>query len=128
MTAHRFLSMDKALSYVGDAQSAHQLLATLHSTLLSDDPVIANAIQTRNFEVLQKVWHQLKGFAPVFCQDSLVSDIKVTEKLCLHIQSDQDQAAALSSSELLHANLKVLQAEASAQILQVAATTKPPTP
>jgi len=128
MTAHRFLSMDKALGYVGDAQSAHQLLATLYSTLLSDDPVIANAIHTRNFEVLQKVWHQLKGFAPVFCQDSLVSDIKVTEKLCLHIQSDQEQAAALLASELLHANLKVLQAEASAQILQAAATTKPPTP
>jgi len=128
MTAHRFLSMDKAVGYLGDAQSAHQLLATLNSTLLADDPVIANAIQTCNFEVLQKVWHQLKGFAPVFCQDSLVSDIKVTEKLCLHIQSDQEQAAALLASELLHANLKVLQAEASAQILQAAATTKPPTP
>jgi hypothetical protein len=54
---------------LGDASSAHQLLGTLNTTLLTDDPVIANAIQTRNFEILQKIWHHLKGFAPVDIPD-----------------------------------------------------------
>ena len=128
MTFLRFLSMEKAIGYLGDASSAQQLLSTLNSTLLTDDPVIANAIQNRNFEVLQKIWHQLKGFAPVFCKDELVAEITRTESLCKHITSHQEQDAALSACELLQASLQALQREASAQILQAAATTKPLTP
>ena len=128
MTFLRFLSVEKAIAYLGDAKSAHQLLGTLNSTLLADDPLIANAIQNRNFEVLQKIWHQLKGFAPVFCKDELVAEITRTESLCKHIASDQEQDAALSACELLQASLQALQREAAAQILQAAATTKPPTP
>ena len=125
MTAHLYLSMEKAIGYLGDANSAHQLLGSLNHTLLTDGPVIANAIQTRNFEVLQKIWHQLKGFAPVFCHDSLVAEIMVTEGLCRQVNSGQEQAAALFASEQLHANLQALQVEACAQILQTAGTTKP---
>ena len=127
MTSHRFLSMEKAIGYLGDSNSAHQLLGSLNNTLLTDDPVIANAIQSRNFEVLQKIWHQLKGFAPVFCQDALVAEITHTEGLCKQISTVQEQAAALSASEFLKASLKVLQLEAAAEILQAAATTKRPT-
>ena len=127
MNPYRFLSVEKAIAYLGDAKSAHQLLGTLNSTLLADDPLIANAIQTRNFEVLQKIWHQLKGFAPVFCQDALVAEITHTEVLCKQISTVQEQAAALSASEFLQASLKVLQLEAAAEILQAAATTKRPT-
>ena len=128
MTGYRFLSVEKAIGYLGDAKSAHQLLATLNSTLLTDDPLIASAIQNRNFEVLQKIWHQLKGFAPVFCQDALVAEITRTEGLCKQISSDQGQAAALSASEILQASLQALQIEVAAQILQAAATTTPPKP
>ena len=120
--------MEKAIGYLGDASSAQQLLSTLNSTLLTDDPVIANAIQNRNFEVLQKIWHQLKGFAPVFCQDELVAEITCTESLCKHIASHQEQANALSACELLQASLQALQREAAAQILQAAAIAKPLTP
>ena len=127
MTSHRFLSMEKAIGYLGDSNSAHQLLGSLNNTLLTDDQVIANAIQSRNFEVLQKIWHQLKGFAPVFCQDALVAEITHTEGLCKQISTVQEQAAALSASEFLQASLKVLQLEAAAEILQAAATTKRPT-
>jgi HPt (histidine-containing phosphotransfer) domain-containing protein len=128
MSAHRFLSMEKAIGYLGDAYSAHHLLGTLNTTLLTDDPVIANAIQNRNFEVLQKIWHQLKGFAPVFCQEELAAEIARTEGLCKQINSNQEQATALSASALLQASLQALQLEAATQILQEAATTKPPTP
>ncbi len=77
--------MEKAIGYLGDASSAQQLLGSLNSTLLTDDPVISTAIQSRNFEVLQKIWHQLKGFAPVFCQDDLVAEITRTVGLCKQI-------------------------------------------
>ena len=128
MTSPRFLSMEKAIGYLGDASSAQQLLSTLNTTLLTDDPVIANAIQNRNFEVLQKIWHQLKGFAPVFCKDDLVAEITRTESLFKHIASHQEQDAALSACELLQASLQALQREAAAQIVQAAATTKLLTP
>jgi len=120
--------MEKAIGYLGDASSAQQLLGSLNSTLLTDDPVISTAIQSRNFEVLQKIWHQLKGFAPVFCQDDLVAEITRTEGLCKQISSGQGQTAALSASELLQSSLQALQLEAAAQILQAAATTTPPKP
>ena len=120
--------MEKAIGYLGDASSAYQLLGTLNTTLLTDEPIIANAIQTRNFEVLQKIWHQLKGFAPVFCQDELVAEITHTEGMCQQMTSPQEQAAALAASALLQASLQALQLEVAAQILQAAAISKPPTP
>ena len=108
MTAHRYLSMSKAIAYLGDAQSAHQLLGTLNSSLISDDAKIASAIELGQFDVLQKIWHQLKGFAPVFCQDSMIEEIAHTEVLCKQIQSHDERAAA--------------------QILAAGATTTPPKP
>ena len=117
--------MEKAIGYLGDASSAYQLLGTLNTTLLTDEPIIANAIQNRNFEVLQKIWHQLKGFAPVFCQDELVAEITHTEGLFKQMTSPQEQAAALAASALLQANLQALQLEVAAQILQAAAISKP---
>ena len=128
MTSLDFLSMEKAIGFLGDASSAYQLLGTLNTTLLTDEPIIANAIQNRNFEVLQKIWHQLKGFAPVFCQDALVAEITRTEGLCKQMTSHQEQAAALAASALLQASLQALQLEVAAQILQAAAISKPPTP
>jgi HPt (histidine-containing phosphotransfer) domain-containing protein len=128
MTEHHYLSMSKAIAYVGDAQSAHQLLGTLNSSLISDDAKIASAIELGQFDVLQKIWHQLKGFAPVFCQDSLVEEIAHTELLCKQIQLHDERAAALLASANLRSNLKALQAEAAAQILAAGATTTPPKP
>jgi hypothetical protein len=57
-----------------------------------------------------------------------VAEITRTERLCKQMTSHQEQAAALSACELLRASLQALQREAAAQILQAAATTKPPTP
>ena len=128
MTAHRYLSMPKAIAYLGDAQSAHQLLSTLNSTLLRDEPEISSAIASSQFDVLQKIWHQLKGFAPVFCQESLIEEIAHTELLCKQIQAPEERLAALHASATLQTSLRALQAEVAAQILAAAATTKPPSP
>lgn len=111
-----FLSMAKAIEYLGDAAGAQQLLATLHNTLETEVPQISAAIEHRNFETLQKIWHQLKGFAPVFCHDTLVIEINRTEGLCKHIESPDLQAAALQASAALLANLKLLQLEVQKQL------------
>ncbi len=120
MSQATFLSMTKAIQYLGDAASAQQLLATLQSTLENDMPQLTSALQTENFEVLQKIWHQLKGFAPVFCQDDLVAEITQTESLCKRVETSETKTAALSASAQLLNNLNVLLAEVKCQLQQPA--------
>ena len=116
MNPTQFLSMSKAMAYLGDAASAQQLLGTLKATLEVDTPQISDAIASKNFETLQKILHQLKGFAPIFCEDALVSEIINTESLCKHIDSAAHQATALSACTQLLANLESLLLEVSAQL------------
>ena len=120
MSQATFLSMAKAIQYLGDAASAQQLLATLQGTLEKDMPQITSAIATENFEVLQKILHQLKGFAPVFCQDHLIADIKHTESLCKLMNSAEEKTAALNASTQLLHNLNVLLTEVRRQMQQPA--------
>lgn len=120
MSQPLFLSMAKAIQYLGDAPSAQQLLATLQGTLEKDMPQITSAIATENFEVLQKILHQLKGFAPVFCHDHLIADIKHTESLCKLIHSAEEKTTALNTSTELLNNLNVLLAEVKGQLQQPA--------
>jgi HPt (histidine-containing phosphotransfer) domain-containing protein len=110
-----FLSMAKAIDYLGDVSNAQQLLGTLESTLETEVPRIASAIETQNFAHLQKIWHQLKGFAPVFCHDQLVAEIAQTETLCKHIQVQEAQSAALKASAQLLTHLQGLLTEVKAQ-------------
>ncbi|MEY3410296.1 MAG: hypothetical protein RIS02_2023 [Pseudomonadota bacterium] len=116
MSQATFLSMAKAIQYLGDAASAQQLLATLQSTLEYDMLQLTSALQTENFEVLQKIWHQLKGFAPVFCHDDLVAEITQTESLCKRVETSETKTAALSASAQLLQHLSVLLAEVKWQI------------
>ena len=120
MSQPLFLSMAKAIQYLGDTASAQQLLATLEGTLEKDMPQITSAIATENFEVLQKILHQLKGFAPVFCHDHLIAEVKHTESLCKLGGSPEDNTAALKASTQLLNNLNVLLAEVRAQLQQPA--------
>jgi hypothetical protein len=39
--------------------------------------------------LIQKLLHQFKGFAPVFCHDSLIAKIKLTESLCKEIKDSE---------------------------------------
>jgi HPt (histidine-containing phosphotransfer) domain-containing protein len=116
MSTPSLLSMAKAVAYLGDMQSAQQLLATLQKTLSSDLPLIEGAIQVKNFELLQTKWHQLKGFAPVFCADTLIEKIFETENACKKIESNELQNLALSASADLLTQLKMLQLEVTSQL------------
>ena len=110
-----FLSMAKAIDYLGDASNAQQLLGTLESTLETEVPSIAAAIESQDFSHLQKIWHQLKGFAPVFCHDHMVAEITQTETLCKRIQLPDEQAAALKASTQLLKHLQEMLSEVKAQ-------------
>jgi hypothetical protein len=114
MSQATFLSMAKAIQYLGDAGSAQQLLATLQSTLENDMPQLTSALQT------EKIWHQLKGFAPVFCHDDLVAEITQTESLCKRVETSETKTAALSASAQLLQHLSVLLAEVKWQLQQPA--------
>ncbi len=116
MTGYQFLSMAKAIQYLGDATSAQQLLATLQSTLDSETQELAQAIDAQKIDSIQKLLHQLKGFAPVFCNDSLIAEIKQTESLCKKFESPEDRLLALQASAKLLVNLKRLLAEVNAHL------------
>ena len=116
MTRPQFLSMSKAIQYLGDAASAQQLLVTLQSTLESETHQLAQAIDAENMDSIQKLLHQLKGFAPVFCSDSLIADIKQAESLCKNSESPEDGLVAVQTSRSLLVNLNHLLAEVNAHL------------
>jgi hypothetical protein len=116
MKTFTHLSMDKAVDYLGSTDGAHQLLATLQKTLAADALQIEQAIQGHDFAQLQMKWHQLKGFAPVFCQDALLAEIVHTEKLCQHTHTTELATQALQWSTQLLAKLQTLQAEVALQL------------
>jgi len=116
MNQPKFLSMAKAIQYVGDAASAAQLLTTLQSTLAAEIKEIAQAIEAQNFEILKKNFHQIKGFAPVFCHDSLLDEIKATEALCKTIDNAPMQSVALHASQELLVSLNGLLVEVTAHL------------
>jgi HPt (histidine-containing phosphotransfer) domain-containing protein len=120
MSQPKFLSMAKAAKFVGDAASAAQLLATLQSTLASETQEIAQAIEARNFEGLKKIFHQMKGFAPVFCHDTLLAQLTATEALCKTIESSEMQTEALNASSNLLLSLEGLLAEVNAHLSALA--------
>ena len=116
MSLPKYLSMAKAIQYVGDAASAAQLLTTLQSTLASETHEIAQAIEAKDFETLKKNFHQIKGFAPVFCHDTLLAQLTATEALCKTIENSELQTMALNASSNLLASLKGLLAEVTAHL------------
>lgn len=116
MSQPKFLSMAKAIQYVGDAASAAQLLTTLQSTLASEIQEIAQAIEAKDFETLKKIFHQMKGFAPVFCHDTLMAQLTATEALCKTIENSELQTMALNASSNLLVSLNGLLAEVTAHL------------
>jgi HPt (histidine-containing phosphotransfer) domain-containing protein len=116
MSQPKFLSMAKAIQYVGDAASAAQLLTTLQSTLASEIQEIAQAIEAKDFETLKKIFHQMKGFAPVFCHDTLLAQLTATEALCKTIENSELQTMALNASSNLSVSLNGLLVEVTAHL------------
>ncbi len=79
--APQYLSVERAMEFIGDADGVNTLLHTLHQTLGDDLPRIATHLEAGDIPSANFLLHQLKGFAPVFCVDSLVDAVVQVEQL-----------------------------------------------
>jgi HPt (histidine-containing phosphotransfer) domain-containing protein len=75
------LSIDRAMEYVGDMQGVMALLGTLQLSLQDDLPQIQARLDASDLPGANRLLHQLKGFAPVFCTDALVAEVIQVESL-----------------------------------------------
>ena len=91
-----FLSIDRAMEFIGDKQGVLSLLKTLHQTLSDDLPRLQTLLDKGDVPGANRILHQLKGFTPVFCVDSLVAHVVLIEDM-----SKQAEAADLRSAYLL---------------------------
>ena len=70
--APQYLSLERAMDFIGDEDGVLTLLHTLHQTLGDDLSRIAAHVEAGDVQSANFLLHQLKGFVPVFCVDSLV--------------------------------------------------------
>ena len=76
-----YLSVERAIDFIGDEAGVRTLLNTLHQTLGDDLPRIAAHLEAGDVASANFLLHQLKGFAPVFCVDRLVELVVQVEHL-----------------------------------------------
>ncbi len=75
------LSMQRAIEYLGDRDGALGLLGTLEASLQKELPQIELPLERGDLPGANRLLHQIKGFAPVFCVDTLVADVVRVEGL-----------------------------------------------
>lgn len=88
-----YLSIDRAMEFIGDANGVLTLLKTLYTTLGDDLPRIQALLDQDDMHGANRLLHQLKGFIPVFCVDSLVEQVVKVEHLSKHAESSDVRAA-----------------------------------
>ena len=91
--APNYLSVERAMEFIGDANGVLALLNTLHQTLGEDLPKIQAMLEKDDMHGVNRLLHQLKGFTPVFCVDSLVEQVVNVESLSKHGDSAEIRAA-----------------------------------
>lgn len=79
-----YLSINRAMEFIGDEQGVLSLLKTLQQTLSDDLPRLQALLEKGDVYGANRVLHQLKGFTPVFCVDSLVETVVKVEELSKH--------------------------------------------
>jgi HPt (histidine-containing phosphotransfer) domain-containing protein len=92
-TAPIYLSIDRAMEFIGDANGVLSLLNTLHQTLGEDLPKIQDLLDKDDLHGANRLLHQLKGFTPVFCVDRLVEEVVTVEHLSKHAESSDVRPA-----------------------------------
>jgi HPt (histidine-containing phosphotransfer) domain-containing protein len=109
---YRYLSTKRAEEFLGDASGVNALLNTLKNTLDSDLPQLRQRLAAGDVQGLNDLLHQFKGFAPLFCVDSLADRVVQVEAL-----SKQAPLEALTQAmEPLLEQLMVLQSEVEHQL------------
>jgi HPt (histidine-containing phosphotransfer) domain-containing protein len=88
-----YLSVERAMEFIGDANGVLSLLNTLHQTLGNDLPKIQCLLEKDDLHGANRLLHQLKGFTPVFCVDRLVEEVVSVEHLSKHAESSAVRSA-----------------------------------
>jgi HPt (histidine-containing phosphotransfer) domain-containing protein len=96
-----YLSVERAMEFIGDANGVLSLLKTLQQTLSTDLPLIVELLNKDDVHGAHRVLHQLKGFTPVFCVDSLVERVVAIEQLSKHGDAEEVRAAFAQLAPLL---------------------------
>ncbi len=112
-----FLDPHKAMEYVGDAAGVRHLLATLAQSLTQDLPQVEALLAQGDLAGVNRVLHQFKGFAPVFCVPSLVERIVQVEALSKH---SEQLAAVREAYATLGPQLRALLGEVQGQLSEAA--------
>ena len=110
------LSIDRAMEYVGDMQGVRSLLSTLQQSLQDDLPQIQQRLDAGDLPGTNRLLHQIKGFAPVFCVDELVAEVVRVEGL----SKGTDLQAVRAAYEQLGPQLQQLLGEVQAHLAAVA--------
>jgi HPt (histidine-containing phosphotransfer) domain-containing protein len=72
------------MEFIGDTHGVLSLLKTLQQTLSDDLPRLHDLIEKADVYGANRILHQLKGFTPVFCVDSLVELVVKVEDMSKH--------------------------------------------
>lgn len=113
-----YLSIERAMEFIGDANGVLSLLKTLQQTLSDDLPRLQEQLDKGDVYAANRILHQLKGFTPVFCVDSLVEKVVMVEGLSKHSEAQdlrlayQDlapQLEALRMEVVAHLNANAAQ-------------------
>ncbi len=106
------LSIERALSYVGDMDGVRALLVTLEQSLCNDLPQVQALLDAGDLPGANRLLHQFKGFAPVFCVDPLVAEVVQVEGL----SKTTDVQAVRTAYAQLAPQLNTLLTEVQAQL------------
>lgn len=88
-----YLSVERGLEFIGDEAGFLSLLKTLHKTLTTDIALVADLLRKDDVGGANRLLHQVKGFAPVFCVDALVEHVVQVEGLSKHGEANEVRAA-----------------------------------
>jgi HPt (histidine-containing phosphotransfer) domain-containing protein len=108
----QYLNTQRTAEFIGDSAGVNRLLATLKATLDADLPTLRQRLADGDSQGVNDLLHQFKGFAPVFCVDSLVELVVQVEALSKQATIETLQAAMTPLLE----QLTVLQSEVQRQL------------
>ena len=108
----QYLNTQRAAEFIGDSAGVNRLLATLKATLDADLPTLRQRLADGDSQGVNDLLHQFKGFAPVFCVDSLVELVVQVEALSKQAPIETLQTAMTPLLE----QLTVLQSEVQRQL------------
>lgn len=74
-----YLDVDRALEQIGEVEALHEMLDMLQASLDRDLPQIPALLTQGDVKGANRLLHALKGFIPIFCNDTLCEHVAAVE-------------------------------------------------